>query len=693
MILPSAIYALVSFLSAFLLFQVQPLVARAILPWFGGAAAVWLACLMFFQVALLAGYAYAHALMTWTPAAARRWIHLGLLVAACFFLPILPDAGWKTSGPQSPVLRIVALLASTIGLPFLILAATSPLVQAWYARRRGDEPYRFFAVSNAGSLLGLLSYPLLVEPFLSTRQQGAVWSAGFVLFGLLIVLLLFRGGEEREGGAASEVDTSVAPNRSARLLWVALPACACGLLLAVTNHLTQNVAAFPFLWVLPLSLYLLSFVLTFGRRSWYHRGFWMRTLAVALGAMAYGLSADVVNAPLLVLIPVYASGLFACCMFCHGELARLKPPPVQLTSYYLMISLGGALGGLYVSGFAPLLYSAYFELHVLLGICALLGMLVLRADPRSRFYQARWQPAWLVLWALVLLLAGSLYWTVQETRNGPRVMVRSFYGALRVVEETASPRIIQIGAHVQAQPESFPQRKLIHGAIVHGVQSFDPTRQRTTTTYYVARSGVALAIREANQSGPVRVGLVGLGIGTLAALGVTGDVYRFYEINPQVVEIARKEFTYLSDSTAKIEIAIGDGRLMLESELPQNFDVIALDAFSGDAIPVHLLTREAFELYFRHLKPGGVLAVHVSNRYVDLKPVVQNLATVLRKKSILIESTASSAGDFQAFWVLVSDRKEVFEDLEIRTLGRPVPSRANFRTWADDYSNLLQLLK
>lgn len=689
--LPPAIYALVSFLSAFLLFQVQPLMARAILPWFGGAAAVWLTCLMFFQIALLLGYLHAHAVMHWVPAAARRWLHAALLLAACFFLPILPDAAWKTAGSQSPALRIVALLASTVGLPFLLLAATSPLVQAWYARRRGDDPYRFFAVSNAGSLLGLLSYPMLAEPFLSTWQQGTVWSAGFVLFGAFLALLLFREGEEQPAGAKADAGEA-ALDRSARLLWVALPACACGLLLAVTNHLTQNISAFPFLWVLPLSLYLLSFVLTFGRRSWYHRGFWMRALAVALGVMAYGLSSDVVNLPLRVLVPVYAGALFVCCMFCHGELARLKPPPARLTSYYLMISLGGALGGLYVSGLAPMMYSAYFELHVLLGICAVLGMLVLRGDPRSRFYQARWQPAWLTLWALVLLLAGSLYWSVRETKNGPRVMVRNFYGSLRVVEEAASPRVVQIGAHVQAQPESFPERKLFHGTIEHGMQYFEPTRRRTTTTYYVAHSGVALAIREANRRGPIRVGIVGLGIGTLAALGVTGDVYRFYEINPQVVEIARKEFTYLADSTAKIEIAVGDGRLLLESEPPQNFDVIALDAFSGDSIPVHLLTREAFELYFRHLKPGGVLVVHVSNQYVDLKPVVQRVAQDLGKKSLLIEST-DAQGAFRAFWVLVSGRREVFEDLEIRTLGKPVPAQAGLRAWTDDHSNLLKVLK
>jgi len=566
-------------------------------------------------------------------------------------------------------------------------------VQAWYARREGSEPYRFFAISNAGSLLGLLSYPILAEPLLTVREQAWTWSAGFVLFGLALAVLAMRAGVAPEESYVGE-PTEVAPARLTRILWIGLPACASALLLAITNHLTQNVAPVPFLWVLPLSLYLLSFVVTFGQRSWYRRGPVLRVLAVALGAMAYALGQDFVNSPLKIILPIYAAGLFACCLMCHGELVRLRPAPALLTSFYLDISLGGALGGLFVTVVAPLAYNGYYELHVALGSCAALALLVLHNDPQSGFYRARWQPAWLALVALVLLLAGGLFWNGRESANLATVSARNFYGTLRVVD-IALPRVVWLeGSKVNELPQGLSARKLIHGSIDHGAQFRDPARRRMATTYYVARSGVALAIREAARRGPTRIGVVGLGTGTIAALGVRGDVIRFYEINPQVVTIARREFTYLEDASAKIEIVSGDARLMMEREAPQNYDVLAVDAFSGDAIPIHLVTLEAFREYFRHLKPGGALVLHISNQHLNLQPVVQKAAEVLHKKAMVVESTADDPlGVFRAFWVIVSDRPELFEDPEIKTFGRPLQTKPGFRLWTDEYSNLLQALK
>lgn len=685
------LYGFVIFLGAFLLFQVQPLIAKVILPWFGGSAAVWLTCLVFFQVELLLGYLYAHWLTHRVLARLRNRLHLGVLALSCFFLPILPGISWKPVDPAHPALRIVLVLAATVGLPYLLLAATSPLVQAWYAQRHQDEPYGFFAVSNAGSLLGLLSYPVLVEPYLGVRQQAWLWSAAFVIFGVALVVLAVRPGS----GARETSQPSPPPelSRTQRSLWIALPACASALLLAVTNHLTQNVAPVPFLWAGLLAIYLLSFVVTFGRRSWYRRGLVMRSLAVALGVMAYSLNPQLANAPIVIVAPIFAIGLFLCCWMCHGELARIKPLPVLLTSFYLHVSLGGALGGLFVTVVAPLAYNGYYELHVALGSCAALALLVMHNDPQSMFYHARWRVEWVALVGLVLALAGSLLWTANESARLASVSARNFYGTLQVIEASL-PRVVWLEAgKVNEFPQGLSARKLKNGVIDHGVQYFDLQRRRTATAYYVARSGVALAVREADHRGPARIGVVGLGTGTMAAFGVHGDVIRFYEINPKVIEFAQKHFKYLEDTTAKIEILPGDARLTMEREAPQNYDVLAVDAFSGDAIPIHLLTIEAFREYFRHIKPGGALVMHISNQHLDLQPVVEKAAGALQKKAVVVESTSDEPlGEFRAFWAIVSDRAALFDDPEIKTTGKPLRRQPEMRLWTDEYSNLLHVL-
>jgi hypothetical protein len=689
------LYSLAIFLGAFLLFQIQPMIARIILPWFGGSAAVWITCLLFFQVALLLGYVYVHAIARWLGPAQRRWMHLALLGASLALLPVIPDAAWKPTGTENPALRIVLVLAATVGLPYLALAATSPLVQVWYSERHADSPYRFFALSNAGSLLGLLTYPTLTEPFLDTRWQAYGWSGAYGAFCLVMGGLALRHGAAAAAQVAPAADDEEAPDSLTRFFWVALPACASALLLGVTNHLTQNVAAIPFLWVLPLSLYLLSFVFTFGRRSWYGRGFGMQLLAVALGVMAYALSPELENATLRLTVPLYLLGLFVCCLFCHGELAQRKPPAGWLTSYYLMISLGGAVGGLFVSVLSPLIYRTYHELPISMAACAVLGLLVLHLDPGSRFYRVLWSWQWLGLMLLVAVLIASLMMQALAGGRYAGLMVRNFYGAMRVVT-VSGVRVFHVGqpSSAPALPPGASYRKLLHGTIDHGIQYDDAVRRRTATAYYVPTSGVGLALREAMPRGPMRVGVVGLGTGTLAVYGRPEDMFRFYEINPLVQQIATTEFSYLRDTPAKVEVVLGDARLVMEREAPQKYDVLAVDAFSGDAIPVHLLTREAMELYFRHLRPGGALAIHVSNLHVDLQPVVERVAHALGKRVVVVESVANdAAGVFRAYWVLVSDRADFFLNAEIQRAGQPIAPRADLAPWSDAYSNLLQVLR
>ncbi len=688
-------YALTIFAGAFLLFQVQPLIARILLPWFGGSAAVWTTCLLFFQSALLLGYLYAHWLIQWFPTRLQTRIHALFLAVSILALPIIPKDAWRPSGLEGPTFRVLGLLGVTVGLPYFLLSSTGPLLQAWYTEsRKGALPYRFFALSNAASLLALVSYPILVEPVFSTRHQAIGWSLAYAGVAALCATVALRrpsaalAGEILTGGGLKP--PPAAPTWDVQLLWVALAACASTLLLAVTNHLSQNVAAVPFLWVLPLSLYLASFILCFSGSGLYRRDWFLRFLAVALGGMAYGLAPESVNSSLILLIPLYCIGLFLCCMVCHGELARLKPDPAHLSSFYLMIALGGALGGIFVGLIATHLFPGYFELPVGMGSFAVLLVAVLRRDPSSVFYRGRGRAAGLLLMALTVALVADLAVTIRRQTKESRVMVRNFYGALRVVDLAQVPRDAVAGTPV-LEPA---RRKLLNGTIDHGLQFLSLDRRREPTTYYGPDSGVGLALAEAGRRRGLRVGVVGLGTGTLASYGRRGDHYTFYEINPLVVRLAKTEFSFLADSQAKVDIVLGDGRLSLERESPQAFDVLALDAFTGDSIPVHLLTRQAFALYFRHLRDTGVLAVHITNRYLDLTPVVQTAAESLRKRAIVVDNEKDEEEEvYRATWVLVSGRQEFFDSPDIKQAGKLLERATHLPVWTDDYSNLFGVFK
>ncbi len=668
------IYAATIFLSSFLLFLVQPLIARLIVPWFGGSAAVWTTCMLFFQVLLLAGYGYSHFVIR--KFAGRRieaLAHTLLLGLAVAMLPISPSEAWKPLGDEEPISRILLLLGASVGLPYFLVASTSPLLQAWFARARpGKDPYWLFAISNLASLVALVGYPFVVEPFLAVRQQVSLWSWGFAAFAVLCAAVAWR--TPRRLVSKEETAAGAPITKHQVILWLALATTGSVLLLAVTNHLTQNVASVPLLWLAPLVLYLASFILTFEGRGWYRPEWLWPFVLVWLAGMGWILVDSDFHFDLAMQLGMFLPGLFIGCLFCHGELYRLRPAPSHLTAFYLIVSAGGALGGLLVAVVAPLVFDAYYELGI--------GMVVLALLAAIRFAHLGLAPR-LASLAVLLGVAGCAAYDGLTYHKDVRVSERGFYGVLRV-KEYGSP----------GEPNHL--RRLVNGAIMHGEQYLYDDRRRELTTYYTEPSGIGVAIRSRG-NGPLRVGVIGLGTGTIAAYGKPGDVYRFYDINPHVVEVARRDFTYLADSKAKIEIALGDARLTLEREAPQGFDVLAVDAFSSDAIPVHLITKEALEVYLKHVKPDGIVAFHVSNRFLDLIPVVARIAREQRAQAVLVnddpeedDETSRSKSD----WVLVSRDPAALKRRPMVEAGaEPAEDRPEWRTWTDDYSNLIQILK
>jgi hypothetical protein len=754
-------YALTIFTGAFLLFQVQPLIGKYILPWFGGGPGVWTTCLLFFQTLLLGGYAYAHFTATRLKPRNQAVLHLALLALALALLPVTPSDNWKTHFVGNPTWHILLLLTVTIGLPYFVLSSTGPLMQQWFSQTNpGVSPYRLYALSNVGSLLALLSYPIFIEVNFSRHAQANLWSAGLAVFVVFCGFCAWRVWQSNapalapvdpilatEGTPPPTADAVEPPVALDKLLWVSLPAIASILLLATTNKLCQEVAVIPFLWVVPLSLYLLSFIICFDHARWYHRGVFSALLVVGVAAVCQLLPAGN-EAPLPAQIIGYTGTLFIACMVCHGELYRLKPPPRHLTSYFLYIAAGGALGGFLVAVAAPAVFNDYRELQIgfwllsyavgvlcfhhrsrslalgaAVGALALAltipsfrssfdgssgigtelleffreralyliaGLAVLVAclfDVRRRTLLAEWQPRMAIFVMVLSVGVGALFVVQWRDRGSVRILSesRNFYGTLKVFDYYPGD-------------EEDNYHLLLHGATTHGLQFVAPARSLLATTYYAEVSGVGLAINHLPE-GPRRLGLVGLGTGTLAVYGRPGDVLRIYEINPAVEHLARTEFTFLESCQAKLEVVMGDARLTMERELAekraQPYDLLALDAFSSDAIPVHLLTKEAFEIYLRQLKPDGVIAVHISNRYLDLRPVVETLAAHFGLGVVTIsEDVEPSWWVYSTTWMLLSKNKAFLEQAKIKEAadepekgGKPAP------LWTDDFTNLYSILK
>jgi MFS family permease len=692
------VYAVTIFLSAFLLFEVQPMIGKIILPWFGGAAAVWSTCLLFFQAALLAGYLYAHCSTRYLKPRHQAILHIGLMAVSLALLPIIPSPTWKPVQAGDPSTRILLLLTATIGLPYVLLSTTSPLLQAWYvAAKPGAIPYRLFALSNLGSLLALFSFPVLVEPLLATRTQAVSWSGVYAVFVVLCAVVawttLRAAAWKVEQGKVEPVPLAEAtlsnpatseppaPNWLLHVLWAALAACASALLLAITNHLSQNVAPIPFLWVLTLGVYLLSFIICFEREKLYYRPVFLPLLAVAVGAASFAIYYDEGNPNLKWSIPVFVGTLFICCMVCHGELVRLKPDPRHLTNFYLMVSVGGAVGGLFVAVAAPHIFHSYAELPLAMIACPALVAIVLWIAPGWSSARGA-QIVRVAMIVFTVALAG--YLAYQKRREDQRYLlsVRNYYGVLRVYDSPDAD-------------EHTPARKLIHGTINHGSQLLDAKARDTATSYYGPKSGMGRAIRYFESKGPVRVGSIGLGAGVTLSYCRPGDFFRIYEINPLDFQIATSWFTFFNDCHGDHQVLMGDARLTMERQAPQNYDVIAVDAFTSDAIPVHLLTRECFEFYFRQLQPGGILAVHVSNRFLNLVPVVARNAHDFGKTAVTVDDDGEDEDYMSSSdWVLVSGDPEVFNRNFFKAHGiETVQLRPSLRPWTDDYSNLFQILK
>ncbi|HVT45671.1 MAG TPA: fused MFS/spermidine synthase [Thermoanaerobaculia bacterium] len=665
------------FLGAFLLFQVQPLLSKSILPWFGGTPGVWTACMLFFQTGLLCGYAYAHLLIRALRPRGQALVHALLLCAAAAALPIIPSPSLKPVGTEEPIWRILVILGTSAGLPYLALSATNPLLQAWtYRHGRRSSPFHLYALSNLGSFAALLSYPLAIEPFLTGRTQAWLWSAGFGIFALLCASTAMRttalAGEEPPPGKPASP-----PRATSYSMWLLQSATGTILLLSITNYVCLEVAVVPLLWVAPLALYLLSFVLAFDRDRWYSRRAWLIALFVSFSAV---LAAQLLLPPtmLLPIVSAWFAVLFCACMICHGELARSRPEPEFLTSFYLTAAGGGALGGIFVGILAPRIFDAYLELPLGLLLVIAVAAISMRVHAgRAGGRQARLSTSIVALTLICAVVLPILLGT--RIRRGAIATARSFFGTVRVTEDS---------------PADPAQRKrvMFNGRIVHGFQFQMSGRRTLPTSYFGANSGVGLLFGHYKSDQRRKIGVLGLGVGTLATYGRAGDTIRFYEINPDVVELARRHFTYLGDSHAAIEIAIGDARTVLEREGDHQFDILVMDVYSGGSIPVHLFTVEAFQTYLRHLSPDGVIVLQITNQHLELAPLGFALArTYDLAAGRIVGDGDPSAGSLPSEYVLLS-RSSEFLSLEPIRRALSTPPDRQIRAWTDASNNLFEVL-
>lgn len=689
-------FAVCIFLSAFLLFQIQPIISKTLLPWFGGTPAVWSTTMFFFELVLTGGYAYANWLIKQKKQTLIHLVLVGFSAILLIFMaiiwpsPITPSADWRTVNNTIPVLNIFFLLTISVGLPFFVLSTNSPLMQAWFSQRDpGKSPYWLYALSNIGSLLGLLVYPFLVEPLLTLQWQGWVWTVGFFIFVLIAAwnaisaLRIVQPNQTYE--QKQPANEKVHQIKGVQLLWILLSGCASLLLLAVTSQVTQEVAVIPFLWVIPLSIYLLTFALAFSDKGWYRRRLFSILLALGTGGWFYLVIFPLTN--FIIQIIIYNLLLFAAAMVCHGELYRLRPHASQLTHFYLLVSIGGAIGGLIVNLVAPYIFKGFWELPIGLA-CVWILLTILsyqRTSSRSGFLQN------ILVGAMATAVTVFMVFNILNSSSGNLFIQRNFYGVVRVRQMEFDNG--QLVANI-----------LVHGSTIHGSQILDKSLRDTPTSYYSNSSGAGLSILNNPLYGKgLRVGVLGLGIGTLAAYGQPGDIYRFYEINPVMVELANGEggfFTFIKDSPASIKIVLGDARLSLEKELREgrnnDFDILVLDTFNSDSIPVHLVTREAFDIYLQNLAPDGLIAAHISNDRLDLRPVFWQLAQYYNMEIALVNNSMEKEGPgaFSSIWILLSRNSKFFDSPELgEKLDRMIGFNSDIHLWTDDYSNLVQILK
>ena len=665
-------YALAIFLGSTLLFLLEPIAAKRLVPLLGGSAAVWTTCLVFFQTALLLGYYVAHVLVTRTTLRTQVTAYLWLLALSVAQLVRVVDPT-LLANVEHPVVSVLWLLSGLIGLPFVTLSATSPLLQAWFARatpRGWADAYGLFAISNIGSIVALLAYPWLIESRLTLRAQTILVAIVLAILAILAGVIGASVRNAEDTGNATTTSESAGVPLTTRVLWVVLAACASLLLASMTAYISQNVVALPLVWIVPLVAYLLSFVVAFAARAWPPRSLVIGLAIVGLLGSGGLLYRGPISVPILSATAAFCVALFFLCLFLHSELYHRRPAPHHLTSFYFHVAAGGALGAVLVGIVAPVVSPGNYDLAIGLLLTAVVGLVV--AWSGGRVMRGVWSA----------LLAAGIVLVATQVRNdrGAIVRVRNFYGTVYVMH-----------AH---EPGKADVRSLYHGAIVHGRQIFRVDLRRVPNTYYARTSGLGLALDQCCRNRPRRIGVVGLGTGAIAVYGNPGDTITFYEINRAVEDIALAKFTYLGDSPAFIQIARGDARVSLAAEPPQRYDVLIVDAFSGDAVPAHLVTAEALEVYRRHLAPGGIVAFHVSNRFLTLAPVVQQLAHNAGMQAVRVTNAEDAARHvFYSEWVLVTANTEFLANPAVVSARQPIDVPAGLRLWTDDYSSLFPIIE
>jgi hypothetical protein len=720
------------FLGSLLLFAIEPMFTKMILPLLGGTPAVWNTAMMFFQAVLLIGYLYAHLLSRIRTLRRQMLIHAGVLAAGLLCLPV--HVAWQDSTAASthPVPWLIGLLTVSIGLPFFAVSATAPLLQRWFSRSdhpRASDPYFLYASSNAGGLIALLSYPVVIEPQLGLTLQSRVWTAGYVLLALAVVLcsVSLRAARRRLGLAHVADETPATETQDAvgtfheriawgrRARWVALAFVPSALLLAVTQHISTDVAAAPFLWVVPLSLYLLSFIIVFSRRP-ILRHSWMLWLQVwVLALLAIYFTED----DLWMLLTLHLATLFVTAMVCHGELVRRRPMAEHLTEFYLWMSLGGLLGGVFCSLIAPLAFDSILEYPLILTFACLLRPEIGRGGPVRRLLDLA-LPAVLIS----LYLYAWEHWDIFGV--GPKGPIL-FYGvtAIALYSFTNRPLRLTLGfgavlftaIHFDTMKNQLHRERsffglytvcanwegtehwLYNGNILHGDQCMEPNELRSPRTYYVPGGPLWQVFKAMNEQGILEhVGILGLGAGSLSCYHKPGRTMTFFEIDPTMERIARdpRLFRYLELCEPGVRVVIGDGRLNLAATADGSFDLLIMDAFTSDAIPVHLLTREALALYMQKLAPGGIVLLHISNRYLELEPVVANLVEDAGLAGLIQEHRPSEdesyLGGSSSTWVAVAREPDDLGLLDSCEKWRLPETDPAVGVWTDDYSNVFRTL-
>lgn len=701
------LFGITIFLGAALMFLLQLILGRMVLPLLGGSPAVWNTAMVFYQAVLLAGYAYAHWLGARPSARVQRLVHGGVLVAAMAALPLGLPGGWRPPAEGSPVFWLLGLLAVAAGLPFFAISATGPLLQRWFSttgHKDAGDPYFLYAAGNAGNLLGLLGYPLLIEPHSTLKAQAGAWSVAFGLLALLSLACSVFLRASRQGSRGPEERIS----RRRRLLWVACAMVPSSLMLSVTTYVSSEIAAVPLLWVLPLALYLATFVLVFSRwgAGWGRAA--RRFLPLPLVALAM-LAGTGATTPMVLLAGLHLAGFFIAALACHGRMAADRPGPEHLTAFYLCLSLGGVLGGAFNALLAPLIFEGWHEYPLMLVAAAWLGTAGAASRGSVRALLPGLAPgalAFLLLsllpgkpgpaWnAVVLGIPALLCFLLSRHAGRFAVALAGFFLAAGQAPERGLRTLARErgfhGIHRVASDGKF--HYLFHGKTVHGMQAVDPALRKIPLSYYHP-AGPLGRIFAARGFGSVAA--VGLGAGAAAMYGEPGQAFIFHEIDPEVERIARdpRYFSYLAASPARVEVVIGDARLTLQ-ESDTRCDLLILDAYGSDSVPVHLLTREALALYRERLAPGGWIAFHISNLHLDLRPVVAGLAADAGMACVSMEDAdfpeeEAAAGRAPSRWAVVAARREDLAPL-LQTGDWEEPGEPG-RVWTDDHSSILPLL-